>query len=233
MNKVCISIMMTLAATATCMRGQALTAKEFFQQLANNKVRPQYEQLLQAVDQIPNLNKAEAQDVAAAVFTALKNDGEASVQAALGLYTLALRPDSGELLKERLPEIGALLTRTDSRLKATATVVFLSMNPRPVSVAIPLLSNFILKSGSPSEKVDATFALVRMAPASPEIEPAALYLLSLPLDSSTRCAALHAIGFTGVSTPRIIDLVAQQQKMRAGAIGKVHQRALHRSPASA
>lgn len=209
MDRSPIFVLLIAAAAATCMTAQSPSAKEFFQQLTSNKTLPTYEQLLQAVDQIPHLNKAEAHDVVANVFAALKKDGETSVQAALGLYTLSLRPDSGDLLKVRLPEIAALLARTDSRLKATATAVFLNMNPRPSSEAIPLLSNFILKSGSPAEKVDAAFTLVRMEPAAPEIEPAALYLLSLPLDTSTRCDALHAIGFTGVVSPRVIDLVAK------------------------
>lgn len=226
MNKSPIFVLLIAAAAATSMTGQSPSAKEFFQQLTSNKTLPTYEQLLQAVDQISHLNKAEAQDVVASVFAALKTDGETSVQGALGLYTLSLRPDSGDLLKVRLPEIAALLARTDSRLKATATAVFLNMKPQPVSVAIPLLSNFILKSGLPAEKVDAVFALIRMEPTAPEIEPAALYLLNLPLDTRTRCDALHAIGFAGVLSPRVIELVTQQldhadQGVRIAAIQSI------------
>lgn len=207
MNKRCPSVALVAVATALSINGQTPSAKDFFQKLSSNRTET-YERLLQAVDQIPKLSKAEAQDVAAAVFVALQKDGEVSVQAALGLYALAQRADSGEILQSRQPEIAAMLTRTDSRIKATATAVFLNMNPRPAGV-VPILSNFILKSGSPAEKVDAVFALVRIGPAASETESAVLHLFSLSLDAPTRSAALHAVGNPNVVSPRIIELVAQ------------------------
>jgi hypothetical protein len=164
--------------------------------------------LLQLTDQIATLSKTQVEDTLPSIFGALKLDTESGVQAAFALTVIARRPDSRELLRPWLSDVAELLKRSDSRLKATVSVVFQRINPPPVDVAVPVLSAFITSpSYDMQDKVDPLMALVRLAPSEPATESCATYILGSSLDASTRAAALRALGSNQIKSTKIIDLI--------------------------
>jgi hypothetical protein len=201
------SVLLIAFATVIGIYAQGPTVKVFFEQIPNQKTGPSHSELLQATDQIPRLSKQEVQDLLPILLADLKYDNDVGLAAALGLYNIALRPDSGELVKPRLADIGALYGRSDTRFKATANMVLATMKPRAPE-AVPLLVRFVMgPTGTPNEKADTLAVLLDISPSAPEAEPSALHLLNMPMDTRTRAFALVAAARPG-ATNKVIDRIA-------------------------
>lgn len=201
------TLLLALVAVASL---NAQDVKTFFQQLPNAKPFPSYEHLLRAVDQIPKLSKQDVQALLPALLADLKQDNDVGIDAALGLFTIGTRPDSGELLQPHMAEIIALFGRSDTRFKATANTVLATMKPPAVN-ASPLLAAFILgPTGSPHEKADSLAVMLDITHGTaPQGEAAALHLLNMPMDPGARHAVLLAAGHMGPSaTKKVMDRIA-------------------------
>jgi hypothetical protein len=201
-----------LLSGLTCANAQNGTLKSYFQQLptVNDSAVPSYEQLLSQTDQIAAMPANQLADALPAIFSALKSDGGAGIQAAFALSVVSRRADASVLLDGRLAEIGALLGRNDPRLKATASTIFVRMSPPPAAFAVPLLANAVAGLGAPSDRAQALWGLVNIAPGAPETEKAILYMLGSPLDKPTKIAVLQMSGDSRLATnTKIIAAVAQ------------------------
>lgn len=199
-----------LALLAAANLSAQTDVKAFFQQLPSAKALPSYEELLQAVDQIPKLSKQDAQALLPFLMADLKYDNDVGIDAALGLFNVARRPDSGELLQPHMADIIALFGRSDTRFKATANTVLGMMKPPAVN-APPLLAAFILgPTGSPHEKADSLAVMLDITHGTaPQGEAAALHLLNMPMDPGARHAVLLASGHMGPSaTKKVMDRIA-------------------------
>jgi len=149
-------------------------------------------------------------DALPAIFAALKSDGRAGIQAAFALSVVSRRGDASALLGGRLPEIAALLSRNDPRLKATASTVFVRMSPQPAAFAVPLLANSVLGTGAPSDRAQCLWGLLNIAATAPETEKTILYMLGSPMDKKTRIAVLQLSGDSRLATnAKVIAAVGQ------------------------
>jgi hypothetical protein len=169
---------------------------------------PAYDQLLAVTDQIPGLSGDELTAALPSIFSAMSTDGPAGIQAAFALSVVSRRPDASAILKNYLPQIASLLDRSDSRLKATASLIFVRMNPPPTQFALPILAQFVAGTGSGSEKAQAVWGMIKMAPADIRTEGAVLSLLGGPLDQPSLIAVLSAAGDPTVTSPKIIAGIA-------------------------
>jgi hypothetical protein len=203
-----IPVMLGMIANASA---QTPTTQEYFQHLKSATATvPSDQELLNAVDQIPNMSQSVLNNALPDIFEAMKVDGPGAIHAAFALTVVARRTDSGDLLKDRIPEVAALLSRQDPRFKTFAALVFVRMIPTPKDVVVPILSRFILTGkATPADKLAPAGALIAMAPTAPETEQSLLYLLGLPLDTGDRIRLVNGVGTNQIKSEKIIDAVAQ------------------------
>jgi hypothetical protein len=195
-----------------------------------------YQEALSVSDQIATLPKDQVQDLLPLVFVAIKSDPDGLKHSLLGLYTISRRPDSGEVLKPYMKDIGALLAHPHPAFKATAGMIFTNMNPQPPEAADILLGFISGPTGSINEKIDVLSALTRLQnPPKEKIDAVAIPLLKQPMAASTLGAAINASIYRGASDA-MVDAIAEhlnhadwQVRMRAifafrffgpGAIGR-------------
>jgi hypothetical protein len=169
-----------------------------------------FEQAVSAANQIAALSKTQAQELVPIIFAAIQGDTEGTKHAALGLYAMARRPDSGEIMKPFLKNIAALLTNTDPALKATAGHILLNMHPQPPEAADILLGFINGPTGKTNEKIDALTALRDLQnPPKDKLDAAVIQILKRPMDAPTMSAAINAAAYPGGSDAKV-DAVAVQ-----------------------
>jgi hypothetical protein len=184
--------------------------KTFFEQLASGKGTPRsHPEVMAIVGEIPKMTKAQAQELVGPVFATLKDNGDVGLNGALGLYTLARRPDSAEILKGSMKDIAALFAKSDPRFKATADFVLMDIRPTPPEAAGILLGFINGPTGTVQEKVDALSALARIDnPPAKALEAAAISIMKSPgLPNNTMAAVINAATYPGASN-ELIDAVA-------------------------
>lgn len=147
--------------------------QEFFQDLVKHydpSSLPKQEDLLRVTDQIRSERPADIAAALPAIFTALAHpDNDVKRYAAAALYSITLRPDRVELLKDHIEQIDAMFDLSDERLQAVPTLLYMNWKPMPPEV-VPALVSFLRRTDrDPTAQASAVFTLVKLAPDKPEV----------------------------------------------------------------
>jgi hypothetical protein len=175
--------------------------KTFYKNLPTSPVTATlFQEAVAAAGQLATLPIDQARDVVPLIFAAIKDDADGSKHAAMGLYAISKRPDSGDILKPYIANIAALFNNPDPAFKATAGMVLSQMQP-PAPEATDILLGFISgPTGTFGEKIDALAALTRLPnPPKDKIDAVAIPLLKQPMAPSNLGSAIFASMYPGTS----------------------------------
>jgi hypothetical protein len=190
---------------------------------------PAYEEGVKIMDQIGAMSQNDVTLTVPVVFEALQSQRlMAQLEAALALHAVALRPDGLALLGPRLDQILALLSQSDSRLKAAAIITVEKMNAPPARVT-PALLSFIADQTQPAQvRAGAVGTVVRMTSLTPETAQVITTFLSRVAEPSIRIDALNEIASKPSDNVLQTDIVIQglkdpNDKVRDAAIHLVQR----------
>ena len=192
---------------------KAADLQTFFEVLAAQRIgqpAPTYEETLQVIDQIQNMDSAKLSLALPAIFEALKMSAETpSINAAFALTAIARRLDSGSILKPYTQNVADMLSTSDVRLNGAAMLIFEQMRPAlPKQTEVPLLLTFLSSSqGALQAKPGAIGILLKLSPNDPAITQAIVNFMSRPLDIKTRIDACNAIGNAGQNNTVLSNMV--------------------------
>jgi hypothetical protein len=201
---------------------------DFLENLLNDpRKEPSYEEGLQIADLARSASPGSVAGSLPIVFRALQNDRDAvKMNAALILHAVSLRPDASGLLDRHVPELLALLKRSDERLQLTAPAVLIGLRSR-YKETIPAFQAFLQDSSQkPRVRSALTCTLLQMEPPSRETKKALAAFLAQPLSTRDRIEALNAITCQVWNDPEIAELVAKsladpEADVRAKAISSI------------
>lgn len=190
------------------------TLSGFFQQRlagSSNTPPPSYEALLRVTDTIAG---SDPKDIATALpflSAALTSDKDnLAVEAAFALSVISHRPDGGALLRTRVPEIGALLDRTDDRLSGGGLLILQYLTPSTSDLTVPIMIKYLNGPAKPNlVKVDIVSTLLKVRRHDPQAIKAIETFLTVQTEPQVRIATLQALGANHMSTPGINSFAVQ------------------------
>jgi hypothetical protein len=204
-----ITLLSSVAAVSqTTSSVPTVDPKTFYKNLPTAPVTATlFQEAVAVAGQLATLPIDQARDVVPLIFAAIKDDSDGSKHAALGLYAISKRSDSGDILKPYITNIAALFNHPDPAFKATAGMVLSQMQPPPEAADI-LLGFISGPTGTFGEKVDALAALTRLPnPPKDKIDAVAIPLLKQPMAPTNLGAAIFASMYPG-SSDALVDAIA-------------------------
>lgn len=200
-------------AMSTALSAQTMTSlQDIFQRLVQHvgtSEQPKFEDIQNVEEQIDRMSPADIRLALPSVKVALEYRNEqVQAEAASAFFAISLRPDSAELLKPYIADLGKLFNSPSARVTSYAALIFVNLRPAPPpEVLTPMLASISRTSSAAQGQISAITALVRIAPKNPEVIEAIVNFMSRPLDHSTRIAALNAIHTSRVDDPRVQDAI--------------------------
>ncbi len=205
------SIIAVVALMIYRVHAQTTPLQEFYQSLVQNPSSPPtYENLRKVTGQIEKLRPEEIIKALPAIFAALTHqDSTVSGYADSALFSIALRPDSAELLRSRVDAIGHELTSPVPERRAAAMVILRTLKPVPPPEVVPIFVTFLKRTDADAQAQgsSAIFELVHIAPENPEVIAAVRDFLSRPLDNKSRRETLVAVGKPTVKDAQIVAMM--------------------------
>ncbi|PYS58900.1 MAG: hypothetical protein DMF76_18010 [Acidobacteria bacterium] len=205
-----LSIIAVVALTYR-VHAQTSSLQEFYQSLVQNPSSPPaYENLRKVTGQIETLRPEEIIKALPAIFAALTHkDNTVSGYADSALFSIALRPDSAELLRGHVDAVGYELTSPAPERRAAALVILGTLKPVPPPEVVPIFLAFLKRTDADAQAQGsgAIFELVHIAPENPEVIAALRDFLSRPLDNKSRREALVAVGKATVKDAQIVAMM--------------------------
>jgi len=205
-----LSIIAVVALTYR-VHAQTSSLQEFYQSLVQNPSSPPaYENLRKVTGQIEKLRPEEIIKALPAIFAALTHkDNTVSGYADSALFSIALRPDSAELLRGHVDAVGYELTSPAPERRAAALVILGTLKPVPPPEVVPIFLAFLKRTDADAQAQGsgAIFELVHIAPENPEVIAALRDFLSRPLDNKSRREALVAVGKATVKDAQIVAMM--------------------------
>lgn len=207
----CLLSIIAVAALTYGVHAQTSPLQEFYQSLLRNpSSAPPYENLRKVTGQIEKLRPEEIINALPAIFAAQANqDNTVSGYADSALFSIALRPDSAELLRDYVDAIGHELTSPAPERRAAAMVILGTLKPVPPPGVVPIFLAFLKRTDADAQAQgsSAIFELVHIAPENPEVIAALRDFLSRPLDSKSKREALVAVGKPTVKDAKILAMM--------------------------
>ena len=112
---------------------------------------PSYEALLAVTDTIGKSTPSDIQSTLRLLSLALKSKTPSlPVEAAFAFFAIARRPDGGVLLRDRVPELAALLASPDERLSGTAVTILRDLTRSIPDATVPPMINELRSAGRPN-----------------------------------------------------------------------------------
>ncbi len=186
----------------------------FFQALVDHydpSSLPKLEDVMKVTNQIPGARPEEITRALPAIFAALAHQDETvKAYASTGLFEIARRPDSAELLRSHVDVIGQdLLTSPKPETRAGEMIILGMLQPTPPPEVLPIFMTFLKRTDADARAQGSAiiFELVHIAPENPEVIAAIREFLSRPLDTKSKVDVLNALGDPRVKDARIIAMV--------------------------
>ncbi|MBZ5555158.1 MAG: hypothetical protein LAO21_20790 [Acidobacteriia bacterium] len=202
--------------------------QQFFQGLVEQyspSKLPKDEDLMKVTEHIADGQPEEISRALPSIVVALAHhDDKIKLYAAVALGDIALRPDSGELLKKYLNAIGNLFNSSSDRLQGSAVLILGSLKPAPPPEVWPLLLTYLNRTDRDTHmQAAAIFYLVWHFPRKPEDLDVIERFLSRPLGAETRIGILTELAGSPLKDVRVIDMVIRslddpEQSVRLKAI---------------
>lgn len=202
MRRVILSCVLFLALQSLT-NGQESTPAlaAFFQQRligSSGSPPPSYEALLRVIDTIAGSDPKEIVIALPLLSTALTSEKEnLAVEAAFALNVISQRLDGGTLLRTRVPEIGALLERSDDRLSGAAVLTLRYLTPSAADLTVPIMMRYLNGPAKPSPvKVEIVSTLLKFRGDDPQAMKAVGMFLGAEAPAAVRIATLQALAAT-------------------------------------
>jgi hypothetical protein len=190
--------------------------RTYYQNLPNAPIGMEaFDEAVKVAARLETLPKAQVAALLPLIFKAAMHPDDGFKHGAVGLFSVAKRRDSGELLKPHMQDIAKLFDHPNPARKASAAQILMTMYPTPPEAADILLA-FLNRPKDPknptalNEKIDALAVLTRLQnPPKEQTDLAAMQILSDPSLAHRMGAAINASIYRD-SSDRVLDIVAQQ-----------------------
>lgn len=183
--------------------------RSFFEQRLSAKAGtapPSYEALLAVIDTIGTSTATDIQSTLRLLSLALQSTTpNLPVEAAFAYFAIANRSDGGVLLRDRVPELAALMASSDDRLRGAAVTILRRLTQSIPGATLPPMMNELRNASRPNlVKAEIVRTLLESSKRNDaQVLRSVETYLYLEADPPVKVANLLAIAANRVKTPAI------------------------------